>query len=255
MTRVLVVDDIQQNRYLLGMTLNAKGYEVISTKNGAEALEAAAKSRPDLIISDILMPVMDGFELCRRVKQNPDLNKIPFIFYTATYTDPRDEKLALSLGADRFIIKPQMPEVLLQTVDEVLEENRNKEEKPRRRGPEEVVLLKEYNEALFRKLEEKVLDLEADIAQRKVMEEREEKALVQLEENLERLAALNDQIRNPLSIIVAQIRLIERSEATDKILEAVRAIDDLVTKLDDSWEASEKVREFMIKHSQITGRD
>jgi putative two-component system response regulator len=68
------------------------------------------------------MPQMDGFQLCRECKKDESLKKIPFIFYTATYTDKEDEKFALSLGAERFIIKPQEPEIFLKILKEVIEE-------------------------------------------------------------------------------------------------------------------------------------
>ena len=76
----------------------------------------ARQNPPDLIVSDILMPVMDGFSLCREWKKDERLKGIPFIFYTATYTDDRDRDFALSLGAERFLLKPMDPEDLLEAV-------------------------------------------------------------------------------------------------------------------------------------------
>ena len=120
MKRVLVVDDHEENLYLLQVLLQSQGYTVELARNGAEALEKARLQPPDLIVSDILMPVMDGFTLCRAWKADERLRSVPFIFYTATYTDPRDEQLALDLGADAFITKPAEPDAFMAAVLDVL---------------------------------------------------------------------------------------------------------------------------------------
>src|SRR5881394_867414 len=125
MPLILVVDDKEENAYLLRSLLVGHGYRVQSAKNGAEALEQAGRETPDLVISDILMPVMDGFTLCRRWKQDEKLKKIPFVFYTATYTEPKDEQMALSLGAERFLVKPVEPDRFLEMVTNLLEEHRH----------------------------------------------------------------------------------------------------------------------------------
>src|SRR5262245_42100037 len=106
MKKILIVDDQERDLYLLKTLLGAHGYQVVEAVNGAEALRFATANPPDVIISDILMPVMDGFSLCREWKKDEELRDIPFVFYTATYTDPKDEEFALSLGAARFIVKP-----------------------------------------------------------------------------------------------------------------------------------------------------
>ena len=123
MTKLLIVDDNEQNLYMLQVLLEGHGYEVVSAGDGAEALEKARRDPPDVIITDILMPVMDGFTLCREWKRDDRLKEIPFVFYTATYTDPRDEEFALCLGAERFIVKPVEPDVLVGLLQEVIEEH------------------------------------------------------------------------------------------------------------------------------------
>jgi PAS domain S-box-containing protein len=173
MSPVLIADDNPQNLYLLESILRAFRYEVISARNGKEALDAGRKNPPDLIITDILMPVMDGFELCRQWKRDEGLKRVPFIFYTATYTDPRDEQFALSLGAERFVVKPQKPEELIRIVREVLEKsNRKNPGDSAKPLGEEMEVLRQYNEVLFRKLEKKVLQLETENAERRQAEEK-----------------------------------------------------------------------------------
>ena len=161
MTKILIADDIEENRYMLQVLLRGHNYEVISTTNGAEALEIARSDPPDMILTDILMPVMDGFTLCRHWKEDEQLKNIPFVYYTATYTEPEDEKLALSLGADRFLIKPIEPGTLVQILKEVFEEySAKKPAAAPKLAMEEAAYYQEYNEALFRKLEHKMAQLE-----------------------------------------------------------------------------------------------
>ena len=121
--KILIVDDDSTNLYMLKSLLEGEGFDVTEAKNGQEALDVAHVDPPDLILSDILMPVMDGYALCREWKSDDALKHIPLVFYTATYTEPKDEDFALSLGADRFILKPQEPDILMNILKEVLEEN------------------------------------------------------------------------------------------------------------------------------------
>ena len=152
MTTILIVDDQAENRYLLETLLNGHGLGTASAANGAEALSLAASQDFDLAIADILMPVMDGYALCRAWRQDPRTARTPFVFYTATYTEPRDEQFGLSLGADRFLIKPMPIEDLLVVILDLLARGHH--------APaaltEEPAYLQEYNLALFRKLERKM---------------------------------------------------------------------------------------------------
>ncbi len=169
--KILVVDDHEVNRYMLETLLKRNGYDVTTTVNGADAFEQLKDTSFDLIVSDILMPVMDGFQLCRKVKADPALAHIPFIIYTATYTGPQDEEFARKIGADGFILKPCEPEVFLKAVQEVIKGVERTDLSPEPPAELEEEVLKLYNERLVRKLEQKMLQLEEEIEKRKEAEE------------------------------------------------------------------------------------
>jgi CheY-like chemotaxis protein len=117
---ILVVEDIPNVRELLAVTLRFKGYPVITANNGQEALEQIARERPALVITDILMPKMDGYTLAQTLRTDPHTRQIPIIFLSATYVTPEDKAFALSLGAVRFLEKPVDTEEFLLTIAEVL---------------------------------------------------------------------------------------------------------------------------------------
>jgi len=159
--KILIVDDIETNLELLEARLEGGGYEVTSAMNGVEALEILKTDSIDIIISDILMPKMDGYQLCRECKRDDTLRKIPFIFYTATYTDKKDEEFALGLGADRFIVKPMERKRFMETIEGILENSKKGLLTPFETPvKKEAVYLKQYNERLIKKLEKKMLDQE-----------------------------------------------------------------------------------------------
>lgn len=159
--KILIVDDKEENLYLLETLLKKSGYQVVAARDGVEALNRLKEEPIDMIVSDILMPRMDGFQLCRECKKDDSLKKIPFVFYTATYTDKKDEDFVLSLGAEKFIVKPVEPEVFLKILEEVIEERRKGAlVAPKEPIKEEEIYFAEYNKRLIKKLEKKVLDLE-----------------------------------------------------------------------------------------------
>lgn len=161
MTRVLIVDDKVDNLAYLNSLLLASGMQVDIARHGIEALDKARQRPPQLIIADLLMPVMDGYVLLRHWKGDARLKTIPFIVYTATYTNPDDERLALRLGADAFILKPCEPQELIGRIRDLLHSQIAAAiPAPPSFDIEETVVLKEYNEALIRKLEEKTVQLE-----------------------------------------------------------------------------------------------
>ncbi len=187
MNRVLVVDDREENLYYLEALLQGHGFTVDRARNGEQALEAARVSPPDIVVSDLLMPVMDGYTLLRHWKSDEALSPIPFVVYTATYTEVQDEELALELGADAFIVKPAEPEALLARIREVHETSAaGSPTPPREPTGDEESRLEAYNRVLVRKLEQKMFQLEE--ANRALQEELGERARAQ--EELEHRAAL-----------------------------------------------------------------
>jgi CheY-like chemotaxis protein len=127
---LLVVEDIPDTLELVNVTLTFKGYRVVTARNGAEALEAIQKERPALIITDILMPQMDGFSLVHRLRINPETRGIPVIFLSATYVAPEDKEFAAAIGVTRFLEKPIVIEELLKTVAELLSRGMLADSKP-----------------------------------------------------------------------------------------------------------------------------
>ncbi len=168
MTQLLVVEDHEENRTLLKILLEANGYRVTAAGDGLEALAAARRDRPDAIISDVLMPKMDGFALCRAWMQDAGLKAIPFVFYSATYVQPADEKFAAALGAVRYLIKPLEAEVFLRELRAVLQQWAGHAAPGPASPLDDAAAHDLHKSALARKLEDKVAQLEA--ANRKLQE-------------------------------------------------------------------------------------
>ena len=156
--RILVVDDIATNRKLLRVTLEAEGHETLEAADGVEALQILAGEMVDAVISDILMPNMDGFRLCHALRKSDRLHALPFIIYTSTYTSPDDMKLAQTVGADKYLTKPAPIAEVLNALREVMD---NKAARPVLSAPavEETYVLQQYSQALVNKLEEKNAEL------------------------------------------------------------------------------------------------
>jgi PAS domain S-box-containing protein/putative nucleotidyltransferase with HDIG domain len=122
---VLIVDDQAESRQLLLELLSSHGYDTLQAKDGKAALEIVRREHPQMVISDIQMPEMDGFELCERIKTDPELSNIAFVFYTAVFLEPEDERLALDMGASCFVRKPAEPEAFLAVIEPLLEQQRS----------------------------------------------------------------------------------------------------------------------------------
>jgi len=148
---ILVVEDVPNVLELLEVTLRFKGYQVISARNGLEGLTKAQTEKPALIITDILMPKLDGFAFVQKLRQDSNTRKIPVIFLSATYVTPEDRGFAMSLGAARFIEKPIDTEEFLLTVAEIMTQGSPTSPEPLNN----LAFLQGYRERLEQKLRHK----------------------------------------------------------------------------------------------------
>jgi signal transduction histidine kinase len=122
MKTIVIVDDHEDNRALLVDTLAERDYRLIEASSGEEALAAVGKEEPDLVIADVLMPRMDGYEFVRQLRQDARNAQTKVIFYTASYIEEESKRLAKACGVDHIIVKPADPETVLQIVDDALGE-------------------------------------------------------------------------------------------------------------------------------------
>ncbi len=160
--KVLVVDDLAYGLRTLRAIFQSAGYEVSAARDGQEALESVRANRPDFVITDILMPRLDGFQLCRAIKTDPALADIPVVFYTGDYTDAADREFGASLGAAAYLGKPLEPRELLREISRALG---HKEAVLKPRAHLRETFATAYAERLAPKLHEKVSALNDTLSQ------------------------------------------------------------------------------------------
>ena len=117
--KILVVDDEIYIVHILDFSLGMEGYEVVTALDGEQALEKLKSERPDLIVLDIMMPKLDGYEVCKSVKANPDTAHIPVILLSAKGRNV-DQKMGFDVGADDYITKPFSPRKLVERINQLL---------------------------------------------------------------------------------------------------------------------------------------
>ncbi|MEJ2721982.1 MAG: response regulator [bacterium] len=117
--KILVVDDEVYILHILDFSLGAEGFDVITANNGELAVEKAIQERPDLIVLDVMMPVLDGYETCRRLKRESETKHIPVILLTAKGREA-DKRLGFEVGAVDYIVKPFSPNRLIGRIEEII---------------------------------------------------------------------------------------------------------------------------------------
>lgn len=191
--KILVVDDNLNDKELLFELLKTDGYEVAGASNGFEALEKIRELSPDIVISDIMMSKMDGFNLCRELKKNIVTRTIPIILYSSAYTDAEDEKLVMKEGAVAYIRKPLEINPFLKKIREVITRYRGGEiSQPVHGILDDKEYLSLYSRRLMKNLENKVEELE--------------KANNRLEGSLNELETINRLKDNILSNVAHELR-------------------------------------------------
>jgi adenylate cyclase len=151
--KILVVDDVERNVRLLADVLGAKGYEVITGTSGAEALKRAREDRPDLLLLDVMMPGMSGYDVCDFIRKDPDLRMLPVVLVTAL--DSSERVKGLDCGADDFITKPINQQELLARVRSLLRIKSLYDEVQAQRAQ-----LEEWNRTLEQRVAEGVAELD-----------------------------------------------------------------------------------------------
>ena len=241
---VLIVDDNTSDRLLLKKILQVHGCEVVEAADGREALDILATARPGAVISDALMPRIDGFQLLREIRKNEAFHSLIFVFYSANYTGNQDAELADSLGADLFIVKPTEPAELWGKLAELFRKGRS----GRHAGPSKEMLdddnayLTQYSSVVATKLEEKVRELEQEVAQRKNAEQRLQALSKSLIEKLElerrHLAReLHDELGQVLTAVKMNVLSIKQwsddAGAPRVLPETIAGIDNAIQHVRD----------------------
>jgi len=203
---VLIVDDNENNLQITAQVIHNAGYQVLLASNGVHALELATEEYPDIILLDIMMPGMDGLEVCRRLQSDENLCNIPVIFLSAMDEDESIET-GLEIGGSDYVTKPFSEKVLLARLKSHIDKSR-------------------YQRRL--------------VTLNQTLDE-------QIQKNILMLAAINDQIRNPLTIAVAMIEMSE-IENGSSIIEALKRIDAVIDQIDKGFIESDKIREYLRKH-------
>jgi signal transduction histidine kinase len=231
--KILIVDDHEESRTYLRYLLQSHDCTVVEAVDGMEGIEKALTHKPDMIIADSLMPNMDGFQMLMEIKRNEMTRDIPFIFYSGNYIGEQDTDLALSLGADAYLLKPMPAGELWQEIQNNMRMmNREKEGRHEEKAEDENLRL--YGKVVANKLDEKICELEQEILQRRDAEEKLKALSHGLLEKLElerrhTARELHDDIGQALTAVKLSLQSIRRSsnegELTLMLQDSIGSID------------------------------
>jgi len=211
--KILIVDDHDESRTYLRNFLQSHKCDVIEAADGREGLEKAVTFMPEMIISDSLMPGMDGFQMLMEIKRNDKTRDIPFLFYSGNYIGEKDAELALSLGANAYLLKPMQPWQLWNEILKNMQTGSHEKEGHPEAGDDSLRL---YGRIVADKLDEKVRELEQEVLQRRLAEERLHSLSRSLIDRLELerrhiARELHDQIGQALTAVKLNLQALMRS--------------------------------------------
>src|SRR5262245_37665898 len=222
MATILIVDDSQPNRLYLRTLLRPGGHRLLEAADGAQALELVGQEQPDLVISDILMPTMDGYQFARQLRSEPAVAGTPVIFFTATYHEPEAQALAQACGVLLLLAKPSDPDTILLAVNEALGLA-----PPTPALPAPGEFDREHLQLLTNKLAEKVRELEMVNSRLTAMYEQTQEHALRLEQEVvqrqQAEAAVRSLSRQLLAAQEAERRHIAR-ELHDQVGQALTAL-------------------------------
>lgn len=190
MATILIVDDQPSNRRLVATVVRYAGHRTLEAADGAVALELVRQELPDLVVCDLLMPVMDGYEFVRQLRQEDSTANTRVIFYTATYLEDKARALAAACGVQHLLFKPSEPEVILQTIAQALQQ-----QEPQFSRPDTIDFDREHLRLLSDKLVLKVEELESANARLRGEITKRQHAASRLKESELRFRQIAENIR------------------------------------------------------------
>jgi signal transduction histidine kinase len=223
MATILVVDDSPTSREYLTLLLRHHGHHTLEAGDGLQALEAARAERPDLVITDILMPRLDGYELAYRLRLDPALSATRIVFHTATYQEEEARTLADALGVRHVVVKGCDPQEIARTVDAALAERAEQ-------GPEipAAAFHQEHLRLLTDKLSANVRRLEEEVERRRALEQELRQRLEELADADRRkdqfLMMLAHELRNPLAPMHNALRILALAATDPPAVERARGV-------------------------------